>query len=69
MIATKVARILNGDATDPEHWNDVAGYARLRANSFAPGHIELGSRQSPSGCGPWRRRGLTTKAEQLDLFT
>ena len=42
MIATKVARILNGDATDPEHWNDVAGYARLRANSFAPGHIETG---------------------------
>jgi hypothetical protein len=36
MIATKVARILN------EHWNDVAGYARLRANSFAPGHIESG---------------------------
>ena len=42
LIATKVARILNGDATDPEHWNDVAGYARLRANSFAPGHIETG---------------------------
>ena len=38
MIATKVARILNGDATDPEHWNDIAGYARLRANAFAPAY-------------------------------
>jgi hypothetical protein len=41
-IATKVARILNGDATDPEHWNDIAGYARLRANSYAPSHLESG---------------------------
>jgi hypothetical protein len=38
MIATKIARILNGDATDPEHWNDIAGYSRLRANSFEPGY-------------------------------
>lgn len=38
LIATKVARILNGDATDAEHWNDIAGYARLRANAFAPAY-------------------------------
>ena len=38
LIATKVARILNGDATDPDHWNDVAGYARLRANAFVPAY-------------------------------
>ena len=31
MIATKIARILNGDPNDPEHWNDIAGYARIRA--------------------------------------
>ena len=35
MIATKIARILNGDASEAEHWNDVAGYARLRANAFS----------------------------------
>ena len=38
LIATKAARILNGDASDPEHWNDIAGYARLRANAFGPGY-------------------------------
>ena len=38
LIATLAARILNGDATDPEHWNGIAGYARLRANSFAPAY-------------------------------
>ena len=38
LMATKAARILNGDATDPEHWNDIAGYARLRANAFVPGY-------------------------------
>jgi hypothetical protein len=36
LIATKAARILNGDATDPEHWLDISGYAKLRANAFAP---------------------------------
>ena len=36
MIATKIARVLNGDASNSEHWNDIAGYARLRANALAP---------------------------------
>jgi hypothetical protein len=38
LMATKAARILNGDATNADHWNDIAGYARLRANAFAPGY-------------------------------
>lgn len=33
-LATKVARILTGDATEPDHWNDAAGYMRLRANQL-----------------------------------
>ena len=33
-LATKVARILSGDANEPDHWNDIAGYARLRANAL-----------------------------------
>ena len=28
-IASKVARILAGNAGEPDHWNDVAGYAKL----------------------------------------
>lgn len=29
MVAVKVARILSGDASAAEHWNDVSGYAQL----------------------------------------
>lgn len=29
MIATKLARILNGNPNEPDHWNDIAGYAKL----------------------------------------
>ena len=27
MIAHKIARLLSGDANDPDHWRDIAGYA------------------------------------------
>lgn len=29
MIATKIARIICGDANEPDHWKDIEGYARL----------------------------------------
>ena len=29
MIATKIARILSGDAHEPDHYKDIAGYALL----------------------------------------
>lgn len=29
MIAVKMARILNGDPYEPDHWLDIAGYANL----------------------------------------
>ena len=29
LIATKIARILHGNPDDPDHWRDIAGYARL----------------------------------------
>ena len=29
MIALKIARILNGDQDEPDHWRDIAGYAKL----------------------------------------
>ncbi len=31
MICVKVARILSGDPSEPDHWRDIAGYARLGA--------------------------------------
>ena len=29
MIAHKIARILNGDHTYVDHWDDIAGYSKL----------------------------------------
>jgi len=29
LIATKIARILTGNPDEPDHWDDIAGYARL----------------------------------------
>lgn len=29
LIATKIARILSGDPDHADHWDDIAGYARL----------------------------------------
>ena len=31
MIAHKIARILNGNANEFDHWHDIAGYATLVA--------------------------------------
>lgn len=33
LIATKIARILSGDAHCHEHWLDIAGYAKLGAEA------------------------------------
>jgi hypothetical protein len=32
MIAHKIGRIIAGNATEPDHWRDIAGYAQLVAN-------------------------------------
>ena len=32
LICTKIARIVNGDPNEREHWLDVAGYAQLVAD-------------------------------------
>lgn len=29
MIASKIARILSGNAKEKDHWDDIAGYAKL----------------------------------------
>jgi hypothetical protein len=39
MIATKMARILTGDANEPEHWLDIEGYARLARLSIGGDEI------------------------------
>lgn len=32
LIYTKMARIANGDASEPDHWRDIAGYSKLVAD-------------------------------------
>ena len=34
MISSKIARILSGNANEPDHWRDIAGYATLIANDL-----------------------------------
>lgn len=34
LIATKIARICNGDFNTQDHWRDIAGYAELTARQF-----------------------------------
>ena len=33
MICTKIARIVSGNANERDHWDDIAGYAKLGAEA------------------------------------
>lgn len=35
MIATKIGRILAGNPSEKDHWDDIAGYATLVSNYIA----------------------------------
>lgn len=35
MIQTKISRILTGDASEPDHWDDISGYAFLGKGGHA----------------------------------
>ena len=37
MIQHKIARILNGNPNEPDHWLDIAGYAKLVHNRLKDG--------------------------------
>lgn len=39
MIAMKVARILSGDPSHSDHWEDIEGYARLISNRIESDRI------------------------------
>jgi hypothetical protein len=36
MIAHKIGRIIAGDPNHPDHWDDIAGYARLVSQRLPP---------------------------------
>jgi hypothetical protein len=37
MIAMKMARIMSGDPSEPDHWQDIAGYALLAIKQHEDG--------------------------------
>ena len=37
MIMHKLGRVLNGDPNEPDHWQDIAGYATLVVNLLTKG--------------------------------
>lgn len=39
MICCKIARALCGDANEPDHWRDIAGYAQLVARELERGGL------------------------------
>jgi hypothetical protein len=46
MIVHKIGRILSGDANHADHWDDIAGYAKLIPRDLAPA-----VRLCEAGCG------------------
>ena len=43
MICTKVSRIACGDPNEPDHWEDIAGYATLAAREICRVLVEQAS--------------------------
>lgn len=40
MIASKIGRIIAGDPTTIDHWDDIAGYAKLAADHLRAEQLE-----------------------------
>jgi hypothetical protein len=55
MIALKISRILSGKADESDHWDDIAGYARLAA---AGGHVKNMDKY-------WKAKSLDEEREAL----
>jgi hypothetical protein len=63
MLAHKIARAINGDPYNPEHWEDMAGYARLVETRLKDGRVVRPARIDIDAAD--RRRAT----EQLDRST
>jgi hypothetical protein len=60
MIILKISRIVCGNPNEPDHWNDIAGYARLAAKEITEGmQTNAGvveASPQPKKRGPYRKR-------------
>jgi hypothetical protein len=62
VIALKVSRILSGKPYEPDHWADIAGYARLAERAAAP--FDLGKAGQPAGLAEQIRQGASAMLRQ-----
>jgi hypothetical protein len=51
MIQLKIARILEGDRNHPDHWHDIAGYARLVERELYQERERLTAKPAVRICG------------------
>ena len=49
MMATKMARILSGNADHADHWDDIGGFARLGRNSANMAKVQVGPAAAGEG--------------------
>jgi hypothetical protein len=65
MIALKVERILTGDANEPDHWLDIAGYANLVRENMAPEPVGSTVKPGPLDVSQVRFGALDRKLKLL----
>lgn len=52
MICLKMARIATGDANEPDHWQDIEGYAKLCRERLGPTMAEQRARAQAAAAQP-----------------
>lgn len=59
MLASKIARVLNGDSEHPDHWLDIQGYSRLVYTRVTGGAAVVAKRiEDPRAAQPATRPTL-----------
>lgn len=51
MICLKMARIATGDANEPDHWQDIEGYAKLCRERLGPTMAQVRAREAQTAGG------------------
>lgn len=75
LIAVKIGRILTGNANEPDHWHDIAGYATLvenilngkQANGVISTHGQVGAQSAQTGEAQCRPSETKCAAEAWDF--
>lgn len=65
MVLTKVSRIVNGDPNEPDHWQDIQGYARL-GEPYVKDNAYRGSVRGGGGTSEGTLRGAEWQGTERD---